>query len=92
MQTLSLSCFLAGPRQVRRRPVQHPRPAPGPERQADQEDRLQDPQRRLDGALHQQGLHEEEALLEAGHQVCHTFPGGFGYSTTTGFVWNCEKE
>ena len=58
-----------------RDPVQHPCPAIGPERQADEADWLEDPQGGMDGPLHQQGVHEEEALLEAGHQVRHALPG-----------------
>ena len=75
--TCSIVFFISGPPRSRRRrrAGQHPGPAAGAEREADQADRLQDPEGGLAGALHQQGVHEEEALLEARHQVGHALPG-----------------
>ncbi len=66
---------LPGPREVFLRAVQHPGAAPGAEREADQADRVQGAQGGMAGPLHQQGVHEEEALLEAGHKVRHPLPG-----------------
>ena len=55
--------------------VLSPEPSLSSPRIADQESWLKDNQGRLDGSLHQQGRHEEEALLEARLKVYHHVQG-----------------
>ena len=55
--------------------VLSPEPSLSSPRIADQESWLKDNQGRLDGSLHQQGRHEEEALLEARLKVHHHVQG-----------------
>ena len=68
--------FFPGPREVAVvSSVEHSRTEAGAEREADQEDRLEDPQGGMARPLHQQGVHAEEALLETRYKVRHSFPG-----------------
>ena len=55
--------------------VLSPEPSLSSPRIADQESWLKDNQGGLDGSLHQQGRHEEEALLEARLKVHHHVQG-----------------
>ncbi len=56
-------------------PDEHPCAAFGPVGEADQTHRIQDSQGGLARPLHQQGVNEEETLLETRHKVHHAVPG-----------------
>jgi hypothetical protein len=52
----------------------------------DEEDRIQDPEGELDGALHQQGRDQEAPLLALGLQVHHHVCGGHRHQVLQGGV------